>query len=406
MNIETLKSRLQKFDPLILSTGQQGTLRVLEKSARVVCDIAPDGSTDEEQIITQVDSILSKARDLDQQPPVWLSIHLLHEAIAFDGVCRALIALTEFLGPTVKTQIVIHLDQPFTDWSVIQSLTKSLLESSGRAKEAYIELIAPFGEFREAEMEALFDLGVRIRFAAGWTKGCAPDQVPTVNTGVLRSLSELGFRTTIEWYVHAGNIQAFEQQIPNLLVDNHCSGFSLPLVSQNPYYRFGPGFPALPDALEYCQLLTRSYKQYPYYDDVFSPLTDLALLIRNGGWDSKLNTPTAIHLLLDREGRVGLFKQSAALAQAWTTVSEVITTRLDTLRDRFLEFAGNAQQWEKIPYCRECEWRYICGGLDASSNCSPPQNDLDTMCGHRKLFLEHFATLRAPDHVIGSAQKK
>ena len=345
---------------------------------------------------------MSKAWDSDRQPPIGLSIHLLHEAIALDGICPALIALAEFLGLAARTQIVIHLDQPFADWSVIQSLAKSMRASSGRAKEAYIELIAPFGEFREAEMESLFNVGVRVRFVAGWTKGCPPDQPLLVNAGVLRSFSELGFRAPIEWYVHADNMQTFEEQIPNLLVENYSSGFSLPLVSQNPYYQFGPGFPALPDALDYCQLLARTYKRYPYYDDVFSPLTDLALLIREGGWHSKLNISTAVNFFLDAEGRVGLYRQSPALALAWTTVSEVAATSLDVLRNRFLEFTGKAWQWEKVPYCRECGWRYACGGLDAAALS---RKDLDTMCGHRKLFLEHFATLRAPDCVIGAPQK-
>jgi hypothetical protein len=403
MNFEELKPRLRRFEPLFLSAGEEGALRILEKSARVVCDVLPNGSADEEQIIKQVDSFLSKTWDSDRQPPIWLSIHLFHEAIALDGVCRALVALAEFLGPITKTKIIIHLDQTSADWSAIQSLAKSLRETLSRSREIVgIELIAPFGEFHAAEMEALFDLGVRIRFAAGWTKGCPSDQPLLVNAGVLRGFSELGFRTPIEWYVHADNIQTFEEQIPNLLLENYSSGFSLPLVSQNPYYQFGPGFPALPDALDYCQLLARTYKRYPYYDDVFLPLIDLALLIREGGWHSKLNISTAVNFFLDAEGRVGLYRQSPALALAWTTVSEVAATSLDVLRNRFLEFTGKAWQWEKVPYCRECGWRYACGGLDAAALS---RKDLDTMCGHRKLFLEHFATLRAPDCVIGAPQK-
>jgi hypothetical protein len=398
MNFESIKPRLHQFEPVFLSVRESEILRVLEKSARVVCNVVPNGAVDEEQIIKQVDSFLSKAWDSDRQPPVWLSIHLFHEALVLDGICRALVTLAEFLGPT-KTKIIIHLAQPSADWSAIQALAKSLRETFDRSREiAGIELIAPFGEFHSAEMEALFNVGVRVRFAAGWTKGCPPDQFSPVNAGVLRSFSELGFRTPIEWYVHTGNMQAFEEQIPQLLIDNYASGFSLPLVSQNPYYQFGSGFPELPDAVDYCQLLARSYKQYPYYDDVFSPLTDLSLLVKEGGWHSKMNISTGINFILDAEGRVGLYRQSPALAKTWTNVSEVATTSLDILRNRFLEFTGNVWQWEKVPYCHECGWRYICGGLDASAL---PDKDMDTMCGHRKLFLEHFALLRAPDYVIG-----
>ena len=119
-----------------------------------------------------------------------------------------------------------------------------------------------------------------------------------------------------------------------------------------------------------------------------------------------MNIPASVNFILDAEGHVSLYKQSPALALVWTTVSEVIATPLDTLRDRFLRFAGDAWQWEKVPYCRTCDWRYVCGGLDASANNCLASEDLDTMCGHRKLFLEHFATLRVPDHVIGAAKKE
>ena len=83
-------------------------------------------------------------------------------------------------------------------------------------------------------------------------------------------------------------------QIDNLLAVNLSSGLSLPLVSQNPYYQWGPGFPELPEALEYCRLLTRTYKKYPYYDDVFAPLDMLVSLITEGGV-SKSTEPSGHH---------------------------------------------------------------------------------------------------------------
>ena len=171
MNFKTLRSRLQPFEPVFLTAGEPGSLRVLEKSAHAVCDILPDDLADEEQVVSQVQAVLSKSVDSDQQPPIRLSIALLHEGIAQDGICRALVALAEFLGPAVGSQILIHLDQPSADWSVIQSLVKLLGESLGRPNQASVQLVAPFGEFDEAKMEALFNLGVRVRFAFRVDKG-------------------------------------------------------------------------------------------------------------------------------------------------------------------------------------------------------------------------------------------
>jgi hypothetical protein len=209
----------------------------------------------------------------------------------------------------------------------------------------------------------------------------------------------------IEWYVHAGNLTEFEERIPDLLLESFSSGFSLPLVSANPYYQFAPGFPALPEASQYCQLLVRNYKQYPYYDDVLSPLNGLALLIKEGGWQYDLNVPTAVQAVVDAEGRVGLYRQSPALALPWTSVSELAAVPLAEMRGRFLQFVADDWQWDKNPYCRGCHWRHVCGGLDAFGASPASTAELDTICGHRKLFLEHFAVIRAADCVVEACQE-
>jgi hypothetical protein len=274
-----------------------------------------------------------------------------------------------------------------------------------RALLAPLTLVAPFGEYREAEMEALFNLGVRLKYTSGWIQGCSANQIPAIDADVLRNLSEFGFRVPIDWYVHENNIQTFEAKIQNLLIANFSAGFSLPLVSQNPYYRFEPGFPNLPDALAYCQLLMQTYKEYPYYDDVFYPLNVLAMLVKEGGWIPRLNIPTAINFILDEKGHIGIFRQSPALSHSWSNISEMAATPLDELRNRFLQFSNDAWKWENIPFCRECCWRHVCGGLDLNS-VGLSHGKLDAMCGYRKLFLEHFATLRAPDYVVGVSEKK
>lgn len=406
MNYENFKSRLQRFEPIYLSNGEQGVLRILEKSARTVCDVALNGSAHEEQI-SEVESFLLNAGDSNsnRQSPIKLSIHLVHEAVGLEDTARALAALVKFLETNVSARIIIHSNQSVFDYAPILSLAKSLRGNSSFPKEVGIQLVAPFGEYREAEMESLFNLGVRLKYASGWIQGCPADQIPAIDAGVLRSLSEFGFRVPIEWYVHENNLQVFEAKIQNLLIANFSAGFSLPLVSQNPYYRFEPDFPNLPDALAYCQLLMQTYKEYPYYDDVFHPLNVLALLVKEGGWVPRLNIPAMIHFILDEKGDIGIFRQSPALKHRWSSISEMAATPLDELRNRFLQFASDAWKWENVPYCRECCWRHICGGLDPNS-MRLSHDKLDTMCGYRKLFLEHFATLRAPDRIFGIAEKK
>src|SRR5665213_2254809 len=368
MHYENFKSRLQRFEPIFLSNGEQGVFRVLEKSARAVCDVALNGSAHEEQI-SEVESFLLNAGDpnSNRQSAIKLSIHVVHEAVGLEGAARALAALVKFLETNASARITIHSNQSVFDYAPILSLAKSLRENFNLQKEVGIQLVAPFGEYREAEMESLFNLGVRLKYVSGWIQGCSVDQIPAIDTGVLRNLSEFGFRVPIEWYVHENNIQIFETKIQNLLIANFSAGFSLPLISQNPYYRFEPDFPNLPDALAYCQLLLQTYKEYPYYDDVFHPLNVLALLVKEGGWVPRLNIPAAINFILDETGHIGVFRQSPALNHRWSSISEMAATPLDELRNRFLQFASDAWKWENVPYCRECCWRHICGGLDPVS---------------------------------------
>ena len=227
--IGKLKARLKKFRPLIFVSSEREVVRVMEKSGLVVCDISLR-LANQKRYVEQIYSILSKAHEADQKRFSRLSIYLDQAALAIDRLSRALVVLIEMLGETVRVKLVIHVEQPRGDWCAIQTLAKSVRSRLGSQRELYIELIAPFGEIKGFEMEALFNAGIRIRFVAGWTKGCPPDKIAVVNEGVLRDLCEYGFRAPIEWYVHSGNIKACEEQIPVLLSANHYSGLSLSLV--------------------------------------------------------------------------------------------------------------------------------------------------------------------------------
>jgi hypothetical protein len=402
MNLKSLKSRLHPFEPILLSDNQTGTLRILEKSSRVVCDVTFNPSNNNEQIISEIESVLTKSCDPNSEVEsrTKIAIHLTGESIGTDNLSDALLALIEFLGPNTNPQIKIHLDRPIADWAAISSLARSVRERFSRPRSLAFDLAAPFGDMDEADMEQLFQSGVRIRYTAGWINGQAAEKVPEIDMVALRKLSEFGFRVPIEWYVHRDNLSSFGSHSENLLIANYSAGFSLPLISQNPYYRFAPGFPALPDATAYCELLAGNYTKHPHFDDTFYPLNILAMFIKEGGWNYKLNIPIAINFQIDEKGRVGIFRQAPALAEDWMGISEIASTPREELRANLLAFSTRTPRWENVPYCSECRWRYTCGGLDSSINSEVRPEDLDTMCNYRKLFLEHFATVRLPDSVL------
>lgn len=400
MDLETFKSQLKILEPIVFHNQEENKLRILERTARGVYDVAISPSRIEDETVSKLQSLLNPL-EFDQPAPMGVFIQLPYEAVSVTDVHRAVAILADLFEPPVGTEIAIYSDQPAPRLSAVIQLVKALRESLSRPNGTDIQISAPFGEFNETEASGLFDLGVRIRYAAGWVRGCSAGQVPPVNLNALRAFSEFGFRTVIEWFVHAANIKAFEEQISDYLHATFSSGFSLPLVLKSPYYKFDSGYPPLPDALEYCQFLARVYEQHPFYDDVFAPLNHLAMLVNDGGWNVRLDVPTTINFAVDGDGQVYVYKQSPALASRWTTVSALTTTPLPLLRENFLRFVHGLWGWESNAYCRECCWRHICGGLDPSGVAGLSRCELDTMCGYRKLFLQHFAELRASDHVFG-----
>jgi hypothetical protein len=157
----------------------------------------------------------------------------------------------------------------------------------------------------------------------------------------------------------------------------------------------------LPGASEYCRLLVRAYTTHPHYDDVLSPLNELALLIRNGGWHPAFDVPLAIQLLVGEDGQLGLYRRAPAMAVAWKSTTEVISAAPEALRTSFFALASSVCRWGADTSCAECHWRYVCGGLDGASLLGDGAPlAMSTMCEHRRLFLEHFARLRVPDIVV------
>jgi hypothetical protein len=400
MELQVLKARLAPLDPIYLDAEPGEKTRILERSARAVCAVGPGGTHYQTLAADHIEQLFAAARRPDAQPPMRVWVDVPHGALATDGLDRALANLAEFLGDGTRSTITFHFPHDPRDWGATRRVVGRMRPLLKTPLHAGVELCAPFEEFRADDFEALFDLGVRLRFAAGWTAGCAADECRHVDAAVLRQFSEFGFRSVIEWYVHCNNAARFEEVLPDLLLANYASGFSLPLVSANPYYRFAPGFPSLPAAADYCQLLVRTYRQYPYFDDVFFPLTGLALLMREGGWQAAMGLPTHVGLVVREDGGVGVYRQSPALALPWTDVASLAAATKDRLREDFAGFARDAWRWERNAYCGGCRWRHLCGGLDAFAPGDAREVDLDCMCGYRKLFLEHFARARHPDSEV------
>ena len=251
MDLEAIRLRLRHLEPLVFG-GPDGSIRVLAKSARVMCDVPVGGLTDEKAIATEIEGVLSEPVGSRQEPPIWLRVNVVSEAFGLDDVWHALGVLAEFLKPHAGVQLVLHFANPPEEWGSILSNVKLLRETLRQPNDLTIQATGPFSAITDSEMESLFGFGVYVIFQAGCSWHYKSDRCFDVDMSALRRFSTFGFRTPVTLHVHENNIGEIESSLPNVLRSNCYSGFSLPLVSCSPYYRFSDGCPSLPDAKEYC----------------------------------------------------------------------------------------------------------------------------------------------------------
>src|SRR5262249_53586231 len=153
-----------------------------------------DSGGDGEQIASQIRSLLSSSPNAEKQPTVRLAIHFPLESLPPMDAARALVNLADLVGPAAAVRIIFHSRSGNIDWPTFHRLVEFLRSHLTRFNDIPTRLVSPFREFHE-ELCPLFNLGIRIRFAAGWLPECQSEEIPAIDLEVLRKLTEFGFRT-------------------------------------------------------------------------------------------------------------------------------------------------------------------------------------------------------------------
>src|SRR5690349_23089978 len=207
MHFDSLRPRLEKLGVILPTTKEHQLLRVLDKSARLCIDIQPFEPSDEEQILKHVESLLAKSLATSQQPRIRTSIQVSDTALEKEGVVESIAVLSELLGTAARSRVTLHGARVISG-NITEKL-KKLRQSLRRPKETEIRIVSPEFDFDDSQMEQLFQLGVRLRLASGWTRIERRSKIPQVDLVTFRKLSEFGFRAAIDWYVHDGSLDAF-----------------------------------------------------------------------------------------------------------------------------------------------------------------------------------------------------
>lgn len=397
MNIDDLRLQLSDLQSIVIDAGDR--IRVLDKASLAACDVVSP-FTGGQGTIERIRSFVSTSLGVRALPRISISVNVIASALGIDGLSRALANVCNCLGRAGSGAIDIHFPSREQNIELLVDVVRQVRRQLARSREVPINVLGPLNAINQADMQSMFDAGIRVRFVGGWSPEVPHHSQHDVDRDILRAYAEFGFRTIIRWYVTANNVGSCEHLFESLLPVSYCSGFQLPLVSVSPFYRFSEGFPPLPTAQDYCKLLVRAYKKYSHYDDVFSPLSELAALAKHGGWHKELNIATVVHLTVDDCGIVSAYRQAPSLSVPWATIDEVISKSPTQVLSSLVDFITFHFSWNSNSYCLPCDWKHVCGGLDGFHPNSLQKCELDCLCQYRKLFLQHFACLRSPEEVF------
>ena len=214
---DSVESRLQHLQPIVLHSSS-GQLRVLDRAARIVCDVESGGSDD--HVVAQLEAVLAESPRSSWNPDVRLYIQLVEGALQLSCLPDALAKLCLFLEPSSYRQITVHSSEPIGDQELVVTALSKTRELLGDSRNVGIEVVGPLKVAPERFLDSLFDAGIRLRVAAGWAPGQEASQCLGVDAVALRAYAEYGFRVAIAWYVHAYNIEALKERIPELLLVN------------------------------------------------------------------------------------------------------------------------------------------------------------------------------------------
>jgi hypothetical protein len=184
----------------------------------------------------------------------------------------------------------------------------------------------------------------------------------------ITDLAEFGFRVPVAFYVHENNAGHIQDWVQRVLDWNHRSGFTLYPGEHHPVLRAARAFRPL-DTEAFVELASSLYRDFQFYDDVLDPPAAV--------WDRmKRATRNPVPLLIDEEGSVRHFHKVPMLGKILCNVEElgrripgILKAVSDTREGLSVGVAAR---------CRDCQWRYVCRGVDEIRNGDRSHRRLQT----------------------------
>ncbi|MEM7307905.1 MAG: hypothetical protein AAF682_14595 [Planctomycetota bacterium] len=185
--------------------------------------------------------------------------------------------------------------------------------------------------------------------------------------------TRFGLRIPVVFYADPTFLAGRTPLVARAVQASQYSGVALRAPWEHADFRDGDATVSTEELLE---ALTSIYREFPYYDDVLEPITEMARRV-----DPSDPAKRRIHVRIDRDGVVSTYRKVPAAGQAVATLTELETLAPEELRRRVLANGSDIAAADER--CHGCEWRHVCRGMDASA----PQH-FESTCATWQLGLE------------------
>jgi hypothetical protein len=337
--------------------------------------------------IELVQLVDEKCRQLAVPFSYRLSLVIDGRALANRTVAPAIRSLCEAFSSAKSCRLEIHSHEgQRPDFDKLLEFANSL-----RLLKVTHPLIT-YGRFEiptAKQMEDMFEvacLGV-------YTVNASAPRFGKTDGDVVSCFTDFGFLMPVRFLIGEQSLETIEEDIPKAIAANRSAGFSLPLVTETPF--FDPRRDTVPGPSAYCDLLVRVYRSYPWFDNWLHPISELAMAFRIEGSYSQIDQAHySLKFFVDQEGRVFRYRQVPAMSVEFGACEAFASADPVQIRSLLSE--------ESVPSnlnCHGCGWEFICGGHDTfqsdrhDPDLFPTVNGIfNTHCLYRTLFIEHFAS--------------
>ena len=198
------------------------------------------------------------------------------------------------------------------------------------------------------------------------------------------NLSKYGLPVIFNLYLEKSFEPArIDEVIKELMVINYASGFSVYPAN----YALHPQVYGIPiETPQWLEILVDLYKNFPHYDVLFEPINEIVNITSFGGWNSNLNIPRFLKILVSRDGELRIFRENPHKAFRWTSLSEITSLTSSRILTNFIDTVNK----HRPSVDTSCPHFEICRGIDDSCLASGSDEIPPLECETRRLFIRAF----------------